>query len=170
MAWDPDLLIDRANQAFQECSSRDPRQFRWGFFAWADAPAACGGGVGAFQWFQAQDELLSHLVDFGPAAFMTFDEECQWNAMRDELRQIAASFSIDRANTLLQLNAHLKSLFQVDWIGEWDELCATNDEFPRRVRSNFRDNGEDDQSAECCQPIGIDEVDSFCEFIGVYGM
>ena len=169
MTWDPNVLVDRANHAFQESSSRDPRLFQWGLFAWADAPPACGGGTGAFQWFQTQEELLSHLADFGAAAYMTFDEESQWTEMRDEVRQIGAGFSVDRPNTLLQLNAHLKGLLQVDWIGDWQELCTTNDDFPSKVRSRFRDNWEDDQSAESSQPIGSDELNEFCEFVEAYG-
>lgn len=171
MTWDPDLLTDQAHDAMQRTSSADPEQHPWGLFAWGDAPPACGGGVGAFQWFSSLQELLAWVSDLSPAAFTTFDEETDWLEFRDRLRRIIQGFRDDPLSCLQRLNAELKGLLQLAWIGQWTDLLSSPEAYPQQIRQQFR--GEDDDASRpepVDQAISPTELANFRRFVQAYGM
>ena len=152
-----------------ESSSRNPLDLPWGLFSYADAPAAIGGGVGAFQWFVELDDLLAFVTDLSPAGFATFDEEEEWLELRTSLRQIAEGFK-DNADVSIQaFNAELASLLQIDWIGRLVDLMAGNEAFPAMVRSRFRGDWDDTPAQPNLRPIQAEEQDSFLAFLSEYG-
>jgi hypothetical protein len=114
MDWDPEALTDLANEAMSSSNSRNPVDFNWGLFAWGDAPAACCGGVGSFQWFGELSAVLSFVTDLSPAGFATFDDEDEWLELRDRLRQIANAFEADSAASISAFNDNLKTLLQLN--------------------------------------------------------
>lgn len=168
MAWDPEQLTEQTNDLLNATAQNDPTQFPWGFFAYGDAPAAIGGGIGCFQWFGSLAELLSFISDHSAASYLTFDEEAEWLELRDQLRAITAGFASDPDGTMAQLNQELKSLMQVEWIGTYETLCIGTDEFPRKVREWFRE--QDDDCAENQSPITSGEEPAFRERITEYGL
>ena len=170
MNWDPEALTDRANEAMSTSSSRNPLEFNWGLFAWGDAPPACGGGVGAFQWFDELSTVLSFITDLSPAGFATFDEEAEWLELRDQLRQIANGFAADSAATISAFNDNLKSLLQIEWIGPLEELLSGHGSFPCLIRARFHDDWDDDASPESMDAISASERESFLEFLAEYGI
>ena len=170
MNWDPKALTDRANEAMSTSSSRDPVAFNWGLFAWGDAPGACGGGAGAFQWFDELSEVLSFVTDLSPAAFATFDAEVEWLELRDELRQIANGFEADSAATISAFNDNLKSLLQIEWIGSIQDLMSGSGCFPCQVRARFRDDWDEEASPESMDVASPSEQESFLAFLSEYGI
>jgi hypothetical protein len=170
MAWDPELLTDQANDSIQRTSSSDPNLHPWGLFAWGDAPPACGGGVGAFQWFNSLDEVLTWVTDLSPAAFMTFDEEDEWLEFRTGLRQSAQGFHANPEQGLKQFNTQLKGLLQIDWIGAWPDLVSGPGSYPQKIRQHFREDWDDENPAETTMPIRPEELAEFREFVAGYGM
>ena len=170
MDWDPEALTDLANEAMSSSNSRNPVDFNWGLFAWGDAPAACGGGVGAFQWFRELSAVLSFVTDLSPAGFATFDDEGEWLELRDRLRQIANAFETESAATISAFNENLKSLLQIEWIGSFEDLLSGHGSFPRKIRAHFRDDWDDETSPESMGVITNSERESFLEFLSEYGI
>ena len=170
MNWDPEALTDRANEAMSTSSSRDPIAFNWGLFACGDAPAACGGGAGAFQWFRELSAVLSFITDLSPAGFATFDEEAEWLELRDQLRQIATGFEADSTATISAFNDNLKSMLQIEWIGSFDDLLSGHGSFPRQIRARFRDDWDDELPPESTDVISASERESFLAFLSEYGI
>jgi len=170
MTWDPDALSEHCNAVMSESSSRNPLEFSWGLFSWADAPPAIGGGVGAFQWFAELDDLMAFVTDLSPAGFATFDEEEEWLEIRTSLRQTAEGFGVNPAAAIQAFNAELTSLLQIDWIGRLDDLMACNGAFPLMVRARFRGDWDDTPSQASLQPIQPEEMESFLAFLSEYGI
>ena len=169
MAWDPEALTERANEAMSIASSRDPQQFSWGVFAWADGPPACGGGVGAFLWFDELAELLAFLTDLAPAAFMTFDDEAEWLELRERLRRTASSLENKPDGAIADLNAELTSLLQIDWVGRLEQLLSGDSLFAIKVRARFRNDWEDKPEPVNTIAISQEEMQEFLEYLSEYG-
>jgi hypothetical protein len=165
MAWDPEALTERANEAMSIASSRDPQQFSWGVFTWADGPPACGGGVGAFLWFADLAELLAFLTDLAPAGFMTFDDEPEWL----ELRRTASSLEANQEGVIADLNAELTSLLQIDWVGRLEQLLSGDSLFAIKVRARFRNDWEDKPEPVNTIAISQEEMQEFLEYLSEYG-
>ena len=169
MAWDPEALTERAHEVMSIASSRDPQQFPWGVFAWADGPPACGGGVGAFLWFDEQAELLAFLTDLAPAAFMTFDDEAEWLELRERLRRTASSLETKPGGEIADLNAELTSLLQIDWIGRLEQLLSGDGLFAIKVRAGFRSDWDDKPEQVNTSAITDEELQAYLEYLSEYG-
>jgi hypothetical protein len=169
MAWDPEALTERANEVMSIASSRDPQQFPWGVFAWADGPPACGGGVGAFLWFDEQAELLAFLTDLAPAAFMTFDDEAEWLELRERLRRTASFLETKPGGAIADLNAELTSLLQIDWVGRLEQLLSGDSSFAIKVRAGFRSDWDDKPEQVNTSAITDEELQAYLEYLSEYG-
>jgi hypothetical protein len=163
-SFDPEALTEQSNERLNESAQRDPRVCGWGLFAWGDAPPACGGGCGCFQWFASRSELLEFITDWSAAGFMTFDEESEWLQQRDCLRAIAAGMNDDPAGQLQGFNEELRGLLQIDWIGTYGELLAGEHPFSRRILKAFSE--EQDRPFE---PVAIQSEEAFLAFLRNYG-
>ena len=158
--FDGEMLTARALEQLEASVDRDPRDYPWGMFAWGDAPPACGGGMGAFQWFESQEELLAFIRDWSTPCFMTFDAEADWQEQCARLSTILMGWNQDPAATLAALNAELKGLLQIDWIGGFADLKEGNDNFCRRVQAAFAE----------ADSTGADDNDAWVDFLGTYGL
>lgn len=169
MTWDPEQLTDEANHLLSSTAANDPRTHDWGFFQYGDAPASCGGGIGVLQWFASLEELLTFVSDYSPAMYCTFDEEEEWNELRDSLRSIASGFRDDPQSCIELLNIELKSLLQITWIGSYDELIQSSKSFCCGVRGWYRNNYDESSAEHSVLAIELDEEQSFREAIPEYG-
>lgn len=163
--FDGDLLTAEAFDRLQASADRDPRQCPWGLFAWGDAPAACGGGSGVLQWFATREELMAYLSDWSAPGYMTFDTEAEWLSQCDQLRSILSGWDQDPPATLARLNAELQGLLQIDWIGRFTDLSASDDSFCQRIRAAF---AEDQASA--AEPEDAEQAEeAWLAFLAGYG-
>lgn len=171
MAWNSEILADQANALAQVSAEHDPQTHTWGMFSWGDAPGGIGGGVGCFQWFDSCEDLLSFLTDYCPALYTSFEQESDWLAFRERLLMIAVSNEDAPMGSLDAFNSVLKGLLQIDWIGRFDELCASDEQFCSKLRSSFRDNSDTDESSILASnaPIQPEEIHAFCEMLQDYG-
>lgn len=169
MVWDPEALTKRADEAMSIASSRDPQQFTWGVFAWADGPPACGGGVGAFLWFAEREELLAFIADLAPAGFMIFDDEAEWLELRERLRRTASSLEAKPEDAIANLNAELTSLLQIDWVGRLEQLVCGDSPFAIKVRARSRNDWEDNPEPMNSIAISQEELQAFLEYLSEYG-
>jgi hypothetical protein len=170
MSWDPEVLTELCNETMSETNARDPWVFSWGLFAYADAPAAIGGGVGAFQWFKELPELLAFITDLSAAGFSTFDEEAEYQELRDNLRRIAAGYEVDPGGAVRAFNDELKTLLQISWIGQFDHLIRGEGAFPETVRARFRDDWDDEPALPSTDAIKEEERQAFMAFLNEYGI
>jgi hypothetical protein len=176
VSFDPEWLCEEASQLAEASMQRDPRHASWGMYAWGDAPAAIGGGMGAFQWFATRQELLDFVCDHSPSMYTCFDSEQEWQIQRQRLRLILASLDQEQQETLKALNQELRGWLQYDWIGHYDVLMTADTVFARRVRQDFRHQLCDDefeQGAEANDSVLVlnaeDEKD-WLEFLTLYGL
>ena len=171
MSWNSEVLSDQANSLAQLSAERSPQTHTWGMFSWGDAPGAIGGGVGCFQWFDSCEELLSFLTDYSPALYMSFEQKKDWFTFRDRLRLIAASIEDEPMGGLDAFNNSLKGLLQIDWIGRFEELCASDKDFCCKLRVWFRNNADTDETSIVASnaPIQPEEIEAFCEMLREYG-
>jgi len=169
MTWNPEALTELCNQTMCETNARDPREWPWGLFTYSDAPPAIGGGVGGFQWFGQLPELLAFISDLSAAGYMTFDEEEDWQKLRDALRQIAARFEMEPEQAIRSFNEELVSLLQISWIGRLEDLINGDDGFAATVRARFRNDWDDKPAMTSIDVIKEDEQKSFLTFLSDYG-
>jgi len=158
--FDGETVTAQALEQLQASVDRDPRDCSWGLFAWADGPPACGGGVGAFQWFASQEELMAFISAWSTPCFMTYDDEAEWRDQCERLRSITAGWNQDSAATLAGLNAELKGLLQIDWIGRFADLTSSQDSFCLRVQEAFAE----------VDPAGADDGEAWVDFLETYGL
>lgn len=170
MTWNPEALTERADEAISIASSRNPQQFTWGVFAWADGPPACGGGIGAFLWFKDLAELLAFLTDLAPAGFKTFDEEAEWLELRERLQSIVSCLEENQARAITDLNTELTSLLQIDWVGSLEQLLRGDSLFAIKVRAGFRSDCKDKPEPVNMNAISQEEFQGFLEYLSEYGL
>ena len=160
--------IDAAQDAFMEPAQRIASGTDYGFCAYADAPAAVGGGITWFYWFEDKQRMLSVLRDH--ALFL--------NAPRSDMDLTEADTGVKRAIATAHegedleglrrdLNRCLENASQFEWMGTFRELCESPHPQAKKFRAEFREERElvDDSSA-----VESDELESFAEFIGRYNV
>ena len=176
MEWSQTELRDTA-ETIAEQSYVNPEYIgegAWGAFSWGDAHPAIGGGIGAFQWFSSRDELLNYLSDHAITIWKDFDSEDEWKILQQSLKNILSSPSEDKYAVLDEFNELIKGYFQVEWLGTLDELVNSNDDFPKKVRSYFYENSNDDElesvEDECTEEIPANKRTEFSESLEQYGL
>lgn len=152
----------------------DPRKKTFGYFSSDDWP----GGAGMFHWFDSEEALIQGITQDLPTAVgdMDGDELAEYLA---ELAAVVAKFppgSRMGAACFAALQEALSGFQSLDWIGTFDDLCKSSDEWPAEVRSNFRefsdedaDESEEDDLDHSARPIEPDEVDEFVAYLLGYG-
>lgn len=176
MSFDPEQLCEEAAQQLELSLQCDPRENPWGMYAWGDAPAAIGGGMGAFQWFASRQQLLDFLCELSPSLYCCHDSEQDWRLQTQRLRQILTGLDADPEATLQAINQELRGLLQFDWIGRYQDLCSGGFAFARHLRQDFRAQAgeeEDPQTAEAAAaPLDLDAEgeEAWLEFLRLYGI
>ena len=173
--FDPEQLTEESNARLNESAQRDPRACPWGLFAWGDAPPACGGGVGAFQWFATLEELMEFITDWSAAGYLTFDDEEDWHQQQPRLRSLAKHWHENPAATLLELNQELKGLLQIDWIGTYQDLKSADDAFGRRIQEAFAEEQAVPESkavdmTDTAAQHNSETEEAFVAFLATYGL
>lgn len=162
--FDGEALTAESYERLQASTERDPRDCPWGLFAWGDAPAACGGGTGVFQWFESREQLMVFVSDWSAPGYMTFESEADWLSQCAQLRSILSRWDQDPAATLCELNAELQGLLQIDWIGVFADLASSDHSFCQRVRDAFAE----DQACGI-NASGADAEEAWLTFLAGYG-
>ena len=61
------------------------------------------------------------------------------------------------------LNEFMRNMWQIDWVGQFQDLCSGDGEFPAKIRESFTEDGEP------IDAIPEDMIDDFREFLRSYG-
>jgi hypothetical protein len=64
-----------------------------------------------------------------------------------------------------RLNDAMRNMWQIDWCGQFRELCEGDGEFPLKIREAY---GEDESPASRA-PIPPDRIGDFAGFLRTYG-
>lgn len=176
MTTDPsqDRAREDAIARLEATHETDPRQNNFGYFSSDDLPF----GAGMFHWFDSEEALIQGITQDLPTAVgdMDGDELAEYLA---ELAAVVAKFppgSRTGAACFTALQEALSGVQSLDWIGTFDDLCKSSDEWSAEVRSNFREfSDEDDELNEedgldhSARRIEPDEVDDFVTYLLEYG-
>ena len=174
MEWSQIKLRDAA-ELIAEQSYVNPEslgQGAWGAFS-------CGndhpGAIGAFQWFSSRDELATFLSDHDILIWKDFDNEKEYNALRQELKEILSDPEEDRCEVIDKFNESIQSSFQVEWFGTLDELMNSTANFPKKVRSCFYETYSIDDEAGTpdegnTEIIHLSLRKEFAVFLDQYGL
>lgn len=166
-----DDLTLKAQEACAESVERTPEKSDWGMYSYSDAPAAVGGGFGAFQWFSSYENLQ----DFLKTHFM-FQTPHPWGAQfEDNLKNFhdlinQTSGREDLNDCLPKINILLKRYYVIEWVGIFQSLCSSNYEFPTKVRNEYRTYLDGMQVADSSS-IQDHEIEQFVnEILSQYGL
>jgi hypothetical protein len=64
-----------------------------------------------------------------------------------------------------KLNETMRNMWQIDWCGQFRDLCEGDGEFPLKMRESY---WEDERPAST-DPILPDRIGDFVEFLKTYG-
>lgn len=171
---DEDTVRQQAIARVTASHEADPRKNPFGYFSSDDWP----GGAGMFHWYDSEEALLRGMTQDLPAAVgdMDSDELAEYLA---ELAAVAERFppgSRMGAECFAALQESLGGFQSLQWMGTFDDLCKSSDEWPAEVRSNFRefsdedaDESEEDDLDHKARPIEPDEADEFVAYLLEYG-
>ena len=136
---------------------RDPRVFRYGYYACDDFVLASAGG---HFWFSTMAELADFIREVEPQVHELDEEDEQ--ELAHQLEEVGNELKSGRITPLEAQERYrepLEGLTRIEWIGTFDDLASDRSDYARWARTDFRDDEESDA------PITAEEVDAFAEFI-----
>lgn len=164
-------LEEAANERWSDDAMREPKATSWGMYSYGDAPAAIGGGMGAFTWFDSKTALLKFVVEvlpFSPPGPSNSDPLAVEAKVREVLA-VVRSGDLDLERGRRKLNVVLRSYSQIDWMGTFKDLKDGNDAYARKLIKQFRRSRE---LAVGAAPVAIarSQVEDFKAFLAEYGI
>jgi hypothetical protein len=156
---------EQFDEAFAKSHELDPAADCWGMFAYSDAPPnVCGSGLGSFQWFSTESDMVAFIRDYmawwNPAPSSMTAEE-----IAKQVQAIVAAGSDDLARLRDDLNYAMRNMWHIEWWGQFKDLCESADEFPAMVRGAFFEDCEMPEASV----IPRDEIEAFKEYLREYG-
>lgn len=154
---------EQLDETFSKSHELDPTPECWGMFAYSDAPpVVCGSGVGSFHWFPTKSELVSFIRDYlawwNPAPSSMKPEE-----IAAAVHSVVDGDSADLPKMIDSLNEIMRNMWQIEWCGQFRDLCESKGEFPVKIRGSVFDDNEMPDS------IPQDMVGEFGEYLQSYG-
>lgn len=162
-----DLFSNSFDDAMAIVADRDPRDFRYGYLAFGDAPAGIGGGTGVFAWFASHAERLDFWVDKELGEYwLSETPRGESDAVKAAIRAAVAEVGGLGAGDapVSKANAILSGMIELKWWGELDDLLAGSTEFAIALRSDFLEE-ENDGDSVVPRAIAPGELDEFVEFL-----
>jgi len=166
-----ETLVEAANARWADGTLGEPRSTSWGMYSYGDAPAAIGGGTGAFTWFNSKTALLKFIEDvlpYSPPGPGNTDPLAVADKVRAVLRNLrSGDLELDEARR--RLNTVLRAHSQIEWMGTFKDLKDGNDAYARELIKQFRRSRE---LAVGTAPVAIarSQIEDFKEFLAEYGI
>ncbi|MEI6745871.1 MAG: hypothetical protein WCL34_07910 [Methylococcaceae bacterium] len=140
------------------CETEEMSADSWGIFSYNDAPAAfCGGGSGCFCWFNSKEDMFK---------FFTSEDIIGEDADMSKITNKILRDEIGIDDGVMQINQELKGIIQIQWIGQFEQLCNGNNDYAKEVIEQFRQSLNNDRFT----PINQSEISAFKEFLEEYGL
>ena len=166
-----ETLVEAANARWADDTLVKPRSTSWGMYSYGDAPAAIGGGIGAFTWFNSKTALLKfieYVLSYSPPGPGNSDPLAVAYKVRAVLGQVRfGDLELDKARR--KLNTVLRAYSQIEWMGTFKDLKDGNDAYARKLIKQFRRSRE---LAVGAAPVAIarSQIEDFKEFLAEYGI
>jgi hypothetical protein len=160
-----DLLQLGFSEASKIAQRRDPRRFRFGYFAWYETPSG-DSGRGSLLWFESRSERLGFFTQLEAAEALGLRDDVSDDVRRtDSLNRIladAVGSGVVRDFALNRANAMLRGTVQLRWWGNFGELLRGDSFFAKEVRTWHRLPARDATALEELEkPIRSGEIDAF---------
>jgi hypothetical protein len=160
---DEDIRVGATQTASQVALEKEPIDGDWGFCAYGDAPAAIGGGMNAFFWFETRRGMLAFIAQHAlfinpPRADLDLD------ALEQAVGTVVAAMqanNLDDSAAVVELNKCLRHASQFTWIGQFRSLRSGETDFARQILAEFRE--EDDTTTP--DPVTEEELEDFRQFL-----
>lgn len=111
-------------------------------FSYSDAPSMiCGSGIGSFQWFPTEADLVAFIRDY-MAWWHPAPSSMEPDEIAAEVQAIVDAESADLEKMVASLNESMRNMWQIDWCGQFRDLCEGTGEFPVKIRGSFLEGGE----------------------------
>jgi len=140
----------------------DPRLNPWGIYSRDPWP----GGVKVFFWFQTEADLRTRLAD---GSFDVDGDEEDWQpAIADMTAALSSISELSPADVDL-LNSSTNGGFDIEWVGQFDELLHGNSSMAVELRESWHENGETSNQGlnSIIEPA---KVADFANFVKTYGL
>lgn len=159
-----------ANDLWGNDALSTPKSTSWGMYSYGDAPAAIGGGVGAFTWFDSRSALLKFVTEalpFSPPGPHDSDPLAVADKVKSLVTQIRAG-DLDLESARRKLNTVLRAYSQIEWIGTFKDLKDGNGAYAKRIIKEFR---ESQALPVGKAPVAVSrtQLKDFKEFLASYG-
>lgn len=146
----------------------------WGMFSYGDAPAAIGGGVGVFAWFEdrvSMFKFIEEILPFSPPGPSDIDPRPVMDAVSavvKDIRDGVLPLEKGREN----INEILKGFSQIEWWGTFRELRSGRCPYSQKLINDFRQLVSDDENLNrvSTDPISDNELARFKDYLMTYGI
>lgn len=167
-------LVSSADEAWAKVTEAVPVDDYWGMFSYGDAPAAMGGGAGAFTWFEDRATMfkfIEEVLPFSPPGPSNIDPHLVMDAVSNvikDMRNDALRLEKVRGN----INEVLKDFSQIEWWGTFRELRSGICPYSQKIINDFRQLVPDDESINeiSTDPISDNELAEFKDYLMTYGI
>lgn len=153
------------DHAFTASNRFVPTADCWGLFAYSDAPPpVCGSGIGSFHWLPSRPELIE-FVRNSMAWWNPAPSSMQPAEIAAAVQAIVEAESGDLDTMIDRLNDSMRNMWQIDWCGQFRDLCESNGEFPEKIREAYWE----DEKPGLISSIPSNRISNFAEFLQTYG-
>lgn len=156
-----EALFNEAVEYVQANEPCEPRDRGFALACYNDAHPAFGGGSRYIMWFDSEKELLESipgfvlLLDAGPCGPLDCVE------MSKNLASVVSGYwlgEIPHSQAKEFINELAADCFQVEWWGTRESLLKGDEEFPKWLRSGWR-------QSQDASPLRDEELQSFLEYL-----
>ena len=165
--------FEEAEQASRDANERVPNSSTWGMFTFG-VPAAIGGSVGVFLWFETRDDLLEFVAEdlcFAPHGLAGSNAFEVTEKVREVIVRVRTD-EMDWEAGRIEVNGILHKFSQIEWWGIFPDLRSAEHPYAAIVVNEFREQqtGEPSAADGDVAEIGDDELEEFREFISTWGL
>lgn len=165
--------FEAAEQASRDANERVPDSSAWGMFTFG-VPAAIGGSVGVFLWFETRDDLLEFAAEglcFAPHGLAGSNALEVTEKVREVIGRVRTA-ELDWEAGRIEVNGILRKFSQIEWWGVFADLRSAEHPYAAIVVNEFREQqtGEPSAADGDVAEIGDDELEEFREFISTWGL
>jgi hypothetical protein len=158
-----EALEQEAQEYFNTNDSFAPKDRPLALAYYNDAPGGIGGGTPCVAWFGGEKGLLEVLANY---LLITNPGPCNtdYKGISEAIAAAVSDFwqgKISKDKAIETINDQAHGCFHVQWWGNRKSLLFGNEEFPKELRSWWRDHKKDGDTS----PLQPDEVDGFLQYL-----
>jgi len=152
-----------AQEYFNTNDSFAPKDRPLALAYYNDAPGGIGGGTPCVAWFDCEKDLLEVLANY---LLITNPGPCNTdnNGISEAIAAAASAFwlgEISKDKAIETINDQAQGCFHVQWWGTREALLFSEEEFPKKLRSQWSQRIADEDTS----PLKPDEVDGFLQYL-----